>query len=431
MGASESTSEVPEENSNDKSGTSTGNSTDPIVSDSNVAHNEYFSNDRRAIIIEDNNDIHIKEYIIAVESLVNANDIKWSSKVPKNIILYLSDEKLVESITKARNKINIKGHNMLIKPLALEIMRITLYNVWPAIPDEVIWKKLSSIEIIPVSSIIRIPTAMSEPDYAHIYSLDRQVFIRSSDIKKLPDNIQIDYDNIKHEINIRPDSSTYIMAYKNGLQERVVIQRIVPIQPADKNTSIVNDSNVVLRNEDIKQTLSINSSSEASSSENPISNLLNSDKESNPSGIESLNKPLNMETEKAELKYSKKNSDWFKEILSPIKDVLEIKYNPYALDLDQFEAFLMATENQQKIMLPIAFKYSKDCDIMITMLHDINEDITKRQKIENEIINKIKQTLKTLEDHKRTSSSKAKTDQDMKQEGQSISEENKKNSSEE
>jgi len=69
--------------------------------------------------------------------------------------------------------------------------KVTLSNVCPSIPNQVILNELKKIDIISVSQINHIKSGINIEGFKHILSFRRQMFIKHEDINKLPNSLVI------------------------------------------------------------------------------------------------------------------------------------------------------------------------------------------------------------------------------------------------
>ena len=95
-------------------------------------------------------------------------------------------------------------------------MRVIISNVCPIIPHFVIEDKIKALDVIPASQITCIRASINEPEYAHVMSFRRQVYINPEEIEKLPESMEIEYDNTKYWIYFSNDKAKCFLCKEEG-----------------------------------------------------------------------------------------------------------------------------------------------------------------------------------------------------------------------
>ncbi|XP_047352315.1 uncharacterized protein LOC124950108 isoform X2 [Vespa velutina] len=69
-------------------------------------------------------------------------------------------------------------------------------------------KELAKLNVQPISQITFIKQNINDPNYAHIYGSDREMYIRLEDASKLPEILQVKYDDTNYLIQLLTDIIT-------------------------------------------------------------------------------------------------------------------------------------------------------------------------------------------------------------------------------
>ncbi|XP_044582995.1 uncharacterized protein LOC123264014 [Cotesia glomerata] len=131
--------------------------------------------------------------------------------------LYLSRDHSISRGTSGKKSIlTINNQQLPIRSLIVKNKRIVLSNVCPTIPHYIIEQELKNIGIEPQSTITYLRTGTANPKYTHILSFRRQVYVSPTDEKKLPDKLQINYEDINYWIYPTCDSFKCFLCKEDG-----------------------------------------------------------------------------------------------------------------------------------------------------------------------------------------------------------------------
>ena len=159
-------------------------------------HAVEFPKKEQAIVTDAVDGLQIKDYVLAVRKLIGPQNIKFASRISQGrVCLYLSTQELADTITALGSKVNIGSHTLPLRLLVSKAKRIILSNVCPIISHSVIEKKLLEFDITPTSQITFLRAGINEPEYAHIMSFRRQMYIKPEDVSKLPESLQINFED--------------------------------------------------------------------------------------------------------------------------------------------------------------------------------------------------------------------------------------------
>uniref|UniRef100_A0A6P7GAT3 Uncharacterized protein LOC114335864 isoform X2 n=1 Tax=Diabrotica virgifera virgifera TaxID=50390 RepID=A0A6P7GAT3_DIAVI len=181
-----------------------------------VAQQNFFPGKENAILFSAINNTPLQDYLISLSNLINPKNILFSSRLSNNrISMYLSSKQAVEDFMTNYGSIEVHGEIFRARRLITPAERIVLSNVCPSIPHEVIIQELKHLGINLVSPITFLKISVSLPEYNHIKSFRRQMFI-SPHNTTIPDSILLNYDNTNNRIFISQDSMTCYICKQIG-----------------------------------------------------------------------------------------------------------------------------------------------------------------------------------------------------------------------
>lgn len=171
----------------------------------------------QAIIVDSVEGFSVQDYTLAVGTIVQPSNIRYVSRISHGrICLYLSTKELVEDLVEKRATVKIGTHNLTVRALVSKAKRIILSNVCPIIPSDAIAKELPKLEIKPLSQITNVRAAINAPGYAHVLSFRRQMYIELEDLKKLPESIQINFDDTVYWVYLSAEKLTCFLCKQEG-----------------------------------------------------------------------------------------------------------------------------------------------------------------------------------------------------------------------
>ncbi|XP_050501206.1 uncharacterized protein LOC126881168 [Diabrotica virgifera virgifera] len=194
-----------------------------------ASQQNFFPGKENAILFSAINNTPLQDYLISLGNLINPKNILFSSRLSNNrICMYLSCMQAVEDFMTNYGSIQVNGETVRARRLITPAERIVLSNVCPSIPHEVIIQELKHLGLNLVSPITFLKISASLPEYSHIKSFRRQVFI-SPHNTTIPDSILLNYDNTNYRIFISQDSMTCYICKQ--------INHIASNCPSNKNSS--------------------------------------------------------------------------------------------------------------------------------------------------------------------------------------------------
>lgn len=121
------------------------------------------------ILMANNNELKLFDYVKAIGSLVSPKNITHASRIAHDrICIYLKSKKIIDELMINRNSIKIAHMNIPIRRCVTPSRRIILSGVSPIITDEEIETILKNHNLQVVSSVTHLRAGMGEDEYSHI-----------------------------------------------------------------------------------------------------------------------------------------------------------------------------------------------------------------------------------------------------------------------
>lgn len=167
-----------------------------------------FPSKKQAIIISGKHEmIPLITYIKKISEIVKPENIIFASPLANNrICIYLSDEKLVDQIIETKNNIKINNEQLEIRRLVMPTKRIMISNVSPSIPHNILEDELHKLGLKTVSGIHFLRAGLPEPEFSHIMSFRRQVYVADDGKTIIPETTTIYYDETEYRIYLKEDT---------------------------------------------------------------------------------------------------------------------------------------------------------------------------------------------------------------------------------
>lgn len=392
--------------------------------------NYTFPKKDQAIVVEWKDGIPIQEYASALVKLVDSTSIRFISRISnKRICIFLSNKILVQELS--TKKLKIRSFELEIRPLIMSHKRVIISNVCPIIPHETITGELERRGIIVTSSISFLRAGMSDPGFSHILSFRRQVYIKPEDAERLPESLQIEFEDTKYWIYLSTDPATCFICKQQGhiakacptnLEDQQVVS---PQHSSSESPAVIinqesNDNNTMETNihSGIKRPLSISTTASDPSSSNNTNNLSDVSQIPGTGNISTQNENENendnsfqipkkkaKKVKKSNKKVKTENSENIKksieELLNPLKEIIEASPNEFALDLLQFKSFIEnATRSPNAV--DVAKNYTSNPQVLVDMIQKVHPYLTDRgiksrcTRIKNKLIEQTQTNEKAL-----------------------------------
>lgn len=160
----------------------------------------------QAIVFNSVEGSKLLDYILAVGPLVGPKNIIFSSRISNNrICIYLKNKTVVEKFINECRPIKINNEILYGRRLVTPSERLVLSNVCPTIPNTILQENLRNLGLNLLSSISYIRINIPDPEYSHILSFRRQVFISPTE-NIIPETILITHEDTQYRIFLSTDS---------------------------------------------------------------------------------------------------------------------------------------------------------------------------------------------------------------------------------
>lgn len=231
------------------------------MSYSRVAQQIQFPKKDQAVVTDAIEGLTIKDYTLAIGKIVKPVNILFVSRISNSRIwVYLSTQELVDKLTEPGMKINIDPYTLTLRPLMSKAKRIVISNVCPIIPHYVIQDKIKALDIAPVSQITCIKASINDPEYSHVMSFRRQVYTNPEDFEKLPNSMEIEYEQTTYWIYFSNDKVGCYLCKEEGHLAKDCKAHEINKNPhtvmtsdkeSDYNKSAENETNVAGSNKEV------------------------------------------------------------------------------------------------------------------------------------------------------------------------------------
>ncbi len=176
-----------------------------LKSYSEITRSRIFPSREQAIICHAVEGLKFKDYLLALSKHTNPLNIEFASRISNNrICIYMKSQELADELIKNHSTIQIKDVPVRIRKLINPTKRITLSNVSPHLPHDVLEKALLQINLKPASPISFVKTSDEElAAFKNLKTFQRQVFIH------LPDNAEFEETIVPESLQINHLDETF------------------------------------------------------------------------------------------------------------------------------------------------------------------------------------------------------------------------------
>ena len=179
----------------------------PTVSYANVTSKTTHPKKDQAIVLDSIDGIMLRDYLLSLSTVTKSTSMRFISRIANSrICVYMDSKQTADELIDVIKKIKVKDNLLEIRPLITRNKRIVLSNVCPIIPHEVIEEKFNEINVKILSPITYMKVGIPDPGFSHIMSFRRQLFVSPEDEKRLPESMQINYDDTNYWIYISNES---------------------------------------------------------------------------------------------------------------------------------------------------------------------------------------------------------------------------------
>ncbi|KAK2577810.1 hypothetical protein KPH14_012693 [Odynerus spinipes] len=387
----------------------------PAMSYARIAQQTLFPTREQAIVLDSAEGITIQEYTIAIGKLIDPKNVRFASRISHGrVCLYLNSKESVDKLIESHTKVYIGQHVLEIRPLISKAKRIILSNVCPIIPHQTIQDELFKHKIRLCSQITFIRASINDPNYSHVLSFRRQVYIHPEVVYNLPNVLEINYDDLNFFIYPTTEKLTCFLCKEEGHLAKYCRNTEPPSLVSTIITNDIDESNpkTILPTDKVVSVNPILSEDKDSTSQTSTSNFvlprpmptkrpLSSSTSINDSAsgtVTKIENPTLTRTKQPAKKIKTKKAitpqislqDLSIKLL-PVKEAVATNIQKYPLDFDSITDFLHSSYNNPKI-LDNALRYTQDISALISMLSDIKDLLTERS-IKSRIIRIIKKLI--------------------------------------
>nr|CAH7735449.1 unnamed protein product [Callosobruchus chinensis] len=360
----------------------------------------------QAIVFNAIDGVRIQDYLLNLGPLVDPKNILFCSRISNGrICVYLSSKNVVDLFMDKYGQITVQGEIAKARRLVTPTDRLVISNVCPTIPHNILKDSLSQLGLQLVSPITFLRIGATVPEYSHILSFRRQVYVAATE-STIPESLEVTHDNLKYRVFLSLDSQTCFKCKLPGhiasqcpeanppsptnlLQQTTQhTQAIQSVTPTDKTQAHANPTVTPAPSaqpEPIVQLSNIHHSRQQTTkitednntSKRGVSEILSPTAESitGNSGTPTFKAPQSTKTKK--LKTDSCSSHISEEQMKPIREFMESKTSYLELNCHQLKSLLENTHGVQDI-LGIVNEYTTDIKSLIETLLLVYPHITDR-----------------------------------------------------
>jgi hypothetical protein len=369
--------------------------TQQTMSYASVAQKMQFPKKEQAIVLDAIDGISIREYTLSIGNKVGPCHIRYVSRISQGrICIYLSSEEQADKLN--QETVKIGNHILEIRPLITKSKRIIISNVCPIIPHSVLESKLNELNIKTTSRITSIRAGINEPGYAHILSFRRQVYVNPEDTIKLPESMQINFDNTLYWIYFSTEKLTCFICKEEGhlakyckttgnnephavqLPDSLNVPKVLTslslerentLQEDELAADIESDNSIINKDTPIGSKRPLTSPTDISSVEFEFEDTVKNN------AISRI--PALQQTPKKPKKSKKVSTEDTNALLLPAKEHVESNRHRFPIDYETLLSFLVKTHGNPNTEM-IANEFTTDIEALNNMLTEIYSHLKER-----------------------------------------------------
>lgn len=168
---------------------------------------QQFPTKEQAIVFPSIENLKLQDYLISLGKLIEPKNILFSSRLSNNrVCMYLANKNVVENfMNNYGGSIEINNQKVQARKLITPSQRLILSNACPSIPHAVLIQEIEKLGLQPMSPMSFLKISAGLPEFNHIYSFRRQIFI-TPPLAPIPESILMNYDNTNYRIYFAQDS---------------------------------------------------------------------------------------------------------------------------------------------------------------------------------------------------------------------------------
>ena len=358
-----------------------------------------FPTKQQAILFSSIEGTKLQEYLLALGAIINPKNIIFSSRISNNrICIYLSNKEIVDKFMNDHGSIKINGEFIQARRLVTPAERLIMSNVCPTIPHEILEGQLKQLGLNLISPTTFLRIGATNPEYSHVLSFRRQIYISPPENITIPESIVISYDNTSYRIFLSQDRLSCFKCKQQGhIASQCHTENNTPLLRNTPEISTQSDHIASQYNTDTTDMTENNNPS--TSTKRNISEVITppidiSGQTSNEKDIFAT--PTPMKTKKSKPSSLTETSPTTKDCMAPAKKFIESESHSFALNYEQITDFFENAFGSPD-PLSIAKNYTDDIPALLDMLTKIYPHLTQRSiktrctKIRKKIMKQINQ----------------------------------------
>lgn len=351
-----------------------------------------FPSKQQAILFSSIEGIKLQEYLLALGTIVNPKNIIFSSRISNNrICIYLSTKEIVDKFMKEHGTIKVNQEIIHARRLVTPAHRLIMSNVCPTIPHETIENELVKIglNLLSPTTFLRIGT--TNPEYSHILSFRRQVYVAPPTNINIPESFLVLYENTSYRIFLSQDNTTcfkcrqpnHIAAQcptETSQQQTAEEKENMDsenISHKDKATEGSQPKGVLITENLTEPVTSKKSASSAPSQKRNISDVITPPTQP-PTSSDVFPKPDLKTLKKYKASIPSENQKTTEELMRPTKKLFDVEPPPFVLNYQQTIDFFENAYGSSD-PLSIAHNYTTNLPALLDMITKLYPYFTERK----------------------------------------------------
>nr|CAH7732987.1 unnamed protein product [Callosobruchus chinensis] len=189
---------------------------------------------RQAIILTSIEGLKIRDYLIAVGSIIQPKNILLASRISNTrVCIYLKSSNLVDSFVQDYKTMNIQDHAIEVRRMITPAVTLVISNICPSVPNNVVEDLLKINGIKLLSRITHLRVGMQEAEYSHVLSFRLVVYIAPSEVI-IPHTTTLSFEGTTYRIFLSTDSINCSCCQQPGHTQMQCPNKALP---SEENTS--------------------------------------------------------------------------------------------------------------------------------------------------------------------------------------------------
>nr|CAI5855214.1 unnamed protein product [Callosobruchus analis] len=212
-----------------------------------LSHQTYkHPNKDQAIVFNTIEGARLQDYLLQLGPIVSPKNIIFCSRIPNNrICVYLSNKDQVNHFIENHGEFIVNGETIKARRLITPSMRLVISNVCPTIPHACVKDALERIGLKLISPISFLRIGAPLPEYNHILSFRRQVYVTPDDAVTVPESLEIIHENLTYRIFLSLDNQK---CYKCKSSGHLAAHCNLPSQQTSEETPTSNEPTTAINN---------------------------------------------------------------------------------------------------------------------------------------------------------------------------------------